>query len=186
MLHFTPNNPFILRSKPAITGRAYATGPPRHVLYTPLAAYAPLAMWPIFLSIHAGISCIARTAARAARVRDYALVNIRILAGDIHAAIILPIYTTLTRATRSAAILPPHRLAVLPTAHGTRALYRFIHAPAHPRGTNPTHESRPLSSANRPDSNPIPRDGRRTVRRPESPPFYNPRQLVKFYTRIYI
>ncbi len=189
MLHFTPNNPFMHRSAPDSTGRAYATSLPRHTRYIPLirsAALAALATWHMFLSIHTCISCIARTAARAARVPTHALVNIRILAGYIHAAFISPLYFIYICSTRLPTHAPARRLATLPAASDQRALYRSACARLAARGTNPTHESRPLSSANHPDSIPIPRDGRRTIRRAVSPPFYFPRPFVKFCTRIYI
>ena len=186
MLQITPIAPFMQRSAPGMTVRAHA---PRHTRYIPLigyTGYTALATLHMFLSIHTCRLYSVRAAARAARVRIGAPVNIRILASFIHAAFILPLYCLYILLLYSAFYTPTRRLAALPTASNQRALYRPTRAPDRTRGTNPTHESRPLSSAGRPDSIPIPRERTRTVRRAESPPFYNPYPLVKFYTCICI
>ena len=184
MLQITPIDPFMQRSAPGMTVRVNA---PRHTRYIPFianTALVRLATMHMLLSIHTCRLYSIRAAARAAHLRMGALVNIRILASFIHAAFILPLYLTFIYSIRLPAISPARRLAALPTKSNLRASYRALTAPAHPNRTNPTHESHRASSENRPDSIPIPRGRTRTVRRAESPPFYNPCPLVKFYTCI--
>ena len=186
MLQITPIDPFMLRSGPGITGRVYTS---RHARYIPLIGYtalAPLAVLHMFLSIHTCRLYSVRAAVRAARVRICAPVNIRILAAFIHAAFILPFYYIYMYACRLPAISPARRLATRPAASYQRALYHPTRAPAHTRDPNLTHESRPLSSADRPDSIPIPRARKKLIGRANPPPFYNPYPFVKFYTSICI
>ena len=186
MLQITPIDPFMQRSAPGITGRARAS---RHARYIPLigfTALAPLAALHMFLSICTCRLYSVRTAARAARVRIGTLVNIRMLASFIYAAFILPFYYIYMYACRLPAISHARRLAPRPVKSYQRALYHAPTATAHTRDPNLTHESRPLSSENRPDSIPIPRARNRTVRRANPPPFYYPCPFVKFYTSICI